>query len=265
MQKRQLGNTGEQLSVIGFGGIVLGDVEPDAASRIVARAVDRGINYFDVAPSYGNAQERLGPALEPHRDQVFLACKTTERLADKAKDQLHQALAQLRTDHLDLYQFHGVSSLEDVDKITGPGGALETFLAARDQGLIRYIGFSAHLEEAALRLLDAFPFDSMLLPINGACWTGVLALKSLAKRPLREGEAKRWPKCWYVPVDTLPEAREALAFTLGQPVTAALCPGHEELLWLACDALETLGQTKVDPEARTLAEGEPIFATAPAS
>ena len=84
MQKRQLGNTGEQLSVIGFGGIVLGDVEPDAASRIVARAVDRGINYFDVAPSYGNAQERLGPALEPHRDQVFLACKTTERLADKA-------------------------------------------------------------------------------------------------------------------------------------------------------------------------------------
>ena len=282
MEKRQLGNTREQLSVIGFGGIVLMDVEPDAASRIVARAVDRGINYFDVAPSYGNAQERLGPALEPHRDQVFLACKTTERLADKAKDQLHQALAQLRTDHLDLYQFHGVSSLEDVDKITGPGGALETFLAARDQGLIRYIGFSAHLEEAALRLLDAFPFDSMLLPINGACWTkgafgpravakarqqgtGVLALKSLAKRPLREGEAKQWPKCWYVPVDTLPEAREALAFTLGQPVTAALCPGHEELLWLACDALETLGQASVDPGARTMVEGEPIFATAPAS
>ena len=282
MEKRQLGKTTEQLSVIGFGGIVVTDEESDEASRIVAQAVDRGISYFDVAPSYGNAEERLGPALEPYRDQVFLACKTGQRLADEAKAQLHQSLEHLRTDHFDLYQFHGVSSLEDVDKITGPGGALETFVAAREQGLVRHIGFSAHSEEAALRLLDAFPFDSMLLPINAACWTkgdfgpravekarqqgtGVLALKSLAKRPVREGEAKKWPKCWYVPVDTLPEAREALAFTLGQPVTAALCPGHEELLWLACDALETLGQASVDPGARTMVEGEPIFATAPAS
>jgi aryl-alcohol dehydrogenase-like predicted oxidoreductase len=278
MEKRALGKTTAQLSVIGFGGIVVTDVEPDEASRIVAQAVDRGISYFDVAPSYGNAEERLGPALEPYRDQVFLACKTGHRLADEAKAQLHQSLEHLRTDHLDLYQFHGVSSLEDVDKITGPGGALETFVAARDQGLVRHIGFSAHLEEAALRLLDAFPFDSMLLPINTACWTkggfgpravekaqqqgtGVLALKALAKRPVREGEVKKWPKCWYVPVDTLPEACEALAFTLGQPVTAAVCPGHEELLWLACDALDALGDRSADSSENAIVEGEPIFTT----
>ncbi|MCK5801258.1 MAG: aldo/keto reductase [Lentisphaeria bacterium] len=276
MDKRTLGNTGDELSLIGFGGIAVRDVTPREADRYVGRAIDRGINYFDVAPSYGNAEERLGPALRPHRDRVFLACKTTQRSADGAASDLEQSLKTLETDHFDLYQCHGVPSVEDAERILAPGGALEALVAARDRGLIRHIGFSAHSEEAALLLLDAFPFASVLLPINLFCWqdggfgpqvcevaqakgTGILALKSLAKRPWRDGEREMWPKCWYRPVDTVPEAMVALAFTLSLPVTAAVCPGHVELLWVACDALERLGPPpwKLPPDASL--DGEPIF------
>ena len=252
------------------------DMEAGEAARLVAAAVEKGINYFDVAPSYGDAEVRLGPALEPHRDGVFLACKTTERLAEGARAELDQSLERLRTDHLDLYQFHGLSKLEDVDRIMGPGGALEVFEAARERGQIRHIGFSAHNEEAALRMLDAYPFDSVLLPINVACWTrggfgarvverarergtGVLALKCLAKRPVREGETNKWSKTWYVPADTLSDVTTAVSFTLSRPVTAALCPGHAELLWLACEALDALSGRPSDAPADLAAEWEPIF------
>jgi aryl-alcohol dehydrogenase-like predicted oxidoreductase len=276
MEKRAYGRTGEALSVVGFGGIVVRDTSPDEAADIVAKAIERGVNYFDVAPSYGNAEGRLGPALEPYRDDVFLACKTGKRQADNAEQELHASLERLRTDHVDLYQLHGVSSVEQAEEILAPGGALETLVAARERGLTRYLGFSAHSEDAAVRLLDAFAFDSVLVPINLFCWRGggfgarvvekagqtgaaVLALKSLAKRPLREGEQKTWRKCWYVPVDTPVEARVALSFTLSRPVTAAVSPGHAELLWLACDAAESLAAEPVEPPQEAEAEGEPIF------
>jgi aryl-alcohol dehydrogenase-like predicted oxidoreductase len=129
MQKRELGGTGEYLSIVGFGGIVVANEHQEDANRYVAEAVEeRGINYFDVAPTYGNAEERLGPALEAYRDSVFLACKTGKRDADGAEEELQQSLKRLRTDHFELYQFHGVRKMEEVNTIMGPGGALETFL-----------------------------------------------------------------------------------------------------------------------------------------
>lgn len=166
MEKRPLGKTGITLSVVGFGGIIVMNEGIANARRLVAEAVSRGINYFDVAPSYGNAEERLGPALEPYRKSVFLACKTGERTRKKASLELHRSLRRLRTDHVDLYQLHGVTTLKEVDQIMGAGGAMEAFLEARKRGLIRYIGFSAHSEEAALSLLDHFAFDSILFPFN---------------------------------------------------------------------------------------------------
>lgn len=274
MKKRTLGKTGEQLSVIGFGGIVVMDTPPKEADRFVGEAIDKGINYFDVAPQYGNAEERLGPALKPYRSDVFLACKTEKRDAANARMALENSLKLLNTDHFDLYQFHGIPSIEEAQQILAPGGALETFVQAREEGLIRHIGFSAHSEEAALLMLDSFEFDSVLFPINFSCWNegsfgpkllakaeeqqiGILALKALAKRPIVEGETKPWAKSWYVPIDTLQEAIPALAFTLSQPVTAAVAPGHIELLRLACDALDALGEPPWNIE--TTATGAPIF------
>mgnify|MGYP001134072722 CR=1 FL=1 len=170
MEKRLLGKTGEMLSIVGFGGIVVRDETPESASRLVAQAIERGVNYFDVAPSYGNAEERLGPALELYRKSVFLACKTEKRTKDEAASALRQSLQHLRTDHFDLLEFQGVNTVAEVDQIFGPGGAIEAFSEAREQGLVRYIGFSAHTEEAALAMLNRFEFDSILFPFNWVCW-----------------------------------------------------------------------------------------------
>jgi predicted aldo/keto reductase-like oxidoreductase len=256
MEKRILGKTGEKLSVVGFGGIVVMDVEPKEATRLVAKAIHRGVNYFDVAPTYGNAQERLGPALEPFRSDVFLACKTVKRTRKEAAEKLRESLEMLRTDHFDLYQLHGVSSMEEVEEITARGGALEALVEAREKGLTRFLGFSAHDEAAALELMKRFQFDTILFPLNFVTWyqgkfgprvfeeakkrgMGILALKALALRPWRDDEEKKaWPKCWYKPVETAAEAALALRWTLSLPVTAVVSPGHAELLWWACDAAD---------------------------
>src|SRR5512136_360402 len=108
LPKRQYGQTKEKLSIIGFGGMVVKDVTPKEAANFVAEAVDRGVNYFDVAPFYGNAQQRLGPALKPYRQDCFLACKTLERDAAGAAKELKQSLKLLKTDYVDLYQLHAL-------------------------------------------------------------------------------------------------------------------------------------------------------------
>jgi len=169
--RRTLGKTGEQLSIIGFGGIVVMNEETGAASNIVAEAVDRGINYFDVAPSYGNAQDRLGPALAPYRNKCFLACKTDGRMKDDSRADLEQSLRLLKTDHLDLYQFHALTKMTDLDRVLGPGGAVETMEAAKKEGKIRYIGFSVHSAETALAAMDRYNFDTILFPVNWVLFT----------------------------------------------------------------------------------------------
>ena len=256
MEKRKLGKTPEYLTVIGFGGIIVMDETPEESSRLVAAAFhERGINYFDVAPSYGNAEERLGPALEPYRNSVFLACKTGKRDARGAEAELHQSLKRMRSDHFDLYQLHAVTEMAEVEQIFNPGGAMETFVKAREKGYVRYLGFSAHSEEAALALMERFPFDTILFPVSWTVWyggkfgprviakaqekgLGILALKALGKRKWQENEEHKWKKAWYSPVDSFEEASLALRFTLSQPVTAAVSPGHAELLWWACDVAD---------------------------
>jgi len=279
LARRTLGKTGERLSIVGFGGIVVKDESPESAAELVAQAIERGINYFDVAPSYGNAEQRLGPALEPYRESVFLACKTQERLREGAEAELQRSLERLRTDHFDLYQLHAVTSMAEVETIAGPGGALEAFLEAREQGRIRYIGFSAHSEQAALTLLDRFAFDSILYPVNWVCWyggsfgpgvvakaqeqgIGILALKALARQTRQPGKERKWPKCWYEAVDSPEEAALGLRFTLGQPVTAAVSPSHAELLWWQCDAAMDLKPLSAEEEAQLVEQSKelsPLF------
>jgi predicted aldo/keto reductase-like oxidoreductase len=246
LEKRSLGKTKEKLSIIGFGGIVVMDATTEQASSRVKEAIDYGVNYFDVAPSYGNAEKMLGPALEPYRKDVFLACKTTERSKEGSRKELEQSLKNLRTDHFDLYQLHAVTTLEDVEKIFNKAGAMETFLEAREEGKVRFLGFSAHSVEAALELMNRFNFDTVLFPFNYATWyagnfgplvmerahekeMGILALKAMARRPWQEGEVKTVSKTWYEPLINMEEANKGLRFTLSHPVTAAIPPGDEKL------------------------------------
>ena len=114
MLYRTMTKTGEYLSILGFGGVVVRGVEQDVANRAVIRAVEAGINYFDVAPTYGDAEIKLGPALEPFRKDVFLACKSTERTADGITKELQQSLKNLRTDYFDLYQLHSLTTAGDI-------------------------------------------------------------------------------------------------------------------------------------------------------
>jgi aryl-alcohol dehydrogenase-like predicted oxidoreductase len=279
MERRALGKTGAELSIVGFGGIVVMDVEPAEASRLVSEAVDRGVNYFDVAPSYGNAEERLGPALQPHRERVFLACKTGKRDRQGAADELRASLGRLRTDRFDLYQLHAISSMEDVDQALGPGGAIETFVEARDQGLIRHIGFSAHSVEAALSAMDRFPFDSILFPTNYVLYhqagfgpqvveraeqlgVGRLALKAMARTQWREGQPRSFTKTWYEPISDPEEAALALRFTLSQPITAAIPPGEASLFSMAlriAEQFRPLEAAELDELERRARALQPIF------
>jgi len=267
------------LSVVGFGGILVMNETQESANRIVAEAIDRGVNYFDVAPSYGDAEERLGPALKPYRNSVFLACKTAKRTKDEAWSELHQSLKRLCTDYFDLYQLHAVTTLDEVNQIFSEGGALEALIEAKEQGLVKYLGFSAHSKEAALALLSRFDFDSILFPINWVCWyqgnfgprvveearrkgIAILALKTLAKRRLKENEGRKWPKCWYYPVENFEEASMAVRFTLSQPVTSAVSPGHVELFRWMCDAAKAFRPLSRDEEIELSEKSgglEPIF------
>jgi aryl-alcohol dehydrogenase-like predicted oxidoreductase len=280
IEKRSLGRTGEKLSMIGFGGIVVMDVSPEEAAMQVKKAVDAGINYFDVAPSYGDAEIKLGPALEPYRKDVFLACKTGERKKDGARKELEQSLKNLRTDHFDLYQLHAVTSVEDVHTILGPGGAIETFVEARKEGKVRFLGFSAHSVEAAMALMDGFDFDTILFPVNYVTWSagnfgpqvlarakekemGILALKSMARGPWQEGADKSdYPKCWYEPLTNIDDIRMALRFTLSHPVTAAIPPGQPVLFNKALSLAQELPPLTREEEKsikEKAMKGTPLF------
>jgi aryl-alcohol dehydrogenase-like predicted oxidoreductase len=262
LPRRAYGETPVELSVIGFGGIIVSGVEHIHAKRVVARAVERGINYFDVAPTYGDAEIKLGPALEPYRKDVFLACKTIQRQRTEAEKEFNQSLERLRTDHFDLYQLHGLTSVEnDVDPAFAKGGVMDMLQERKRAGQIRFLGFSAHSVEAACAALDRYEFDSVLFPINFGCFyegdfgaeviqkakkqgAARLALKSLALQQWKEGDSRRekYGKCWYEPITQRDLAGKALRWTLSQPVTAAIPPGEEELFWvavdIACDTVE---------------------------
>lgn len=279
--RRTLGRTGEKLSILGFGGIVVMSESSTDANNIVAEAVDRGINYFDVAPSYGNAQERLGPALAPYRKNCFLACKTEGRTKEDSRKQLEESLRLLQTDHLDLYQFHALTKMTELDTVLGPGGAMETMEAAKKEGKIRYIGFSVHSAETAIAAMERYNFDTILFPLNWVLYTqagfgpqilkkaqekkmGILALKSMAKTVWPEGQKQNHPepKCWYQPAAFPNEASLGLRWTLGHPITAAIPPGDERYFRLAMDVAQNYKPLEAHEEQALLAGGhgvEPIF------
>lgn len=270
MEKRVLGKTGEKLSIIGFGGIIVSGETQQDVNNYVAEAIDSGVNYFDVAPTYGNAQDKLGPALVGKRNDIFLACKTENRTKDGARKLLEESLKTLKTDYFDLYQLHAVATTEDVEKIFGPNGAFETFLKAKQEGLIKHIGFSAHSEEAAIALMDKFDFDSILFPVS---WVniinsdfgpkiinkakekelGILAIKSMAKTSLEEGIVNKYPKGWYEAIDDKELAILACRYTLSQPVTAAIPPGDIEHFRWAVEAARNF-KPVTDEEVNMLKE-----------
>ena len=252
LPRRELGKTGEKLSIIGFGGIMLNDNPQEFANEMVAKAYELGVNYFDVSPRYGNAEDKLGPALKPYRKNCFLACKTRERDAVGAQTDLENSLKKLQTDHFNLFQMHELSSVEEVKQAFSPGGAMETIIKAKQEGKIKHIGFSAHSVDAALLAMKNYDFDSILFPINFACWNagnfgaqifseaekrgmGILALKAMALTHLNEGEKSIFKNVWYRPIQNEEIMKMALKYTLSKNITAAIPPGQSTLFLKALE------------------------------
>jgi aryl-alcohol dehydrogenase-like predicted oxidoreductase len=176
MQYRELGTTGEKVSVIGLGGFHIGkQQDAEESIRLIRAAIDRGITFLDNCWDYndGISEVRMGQALrDGYRAKVFLMTKMDGRTKDSYNKQLEQSLGRLQTDMIDLVQFHEVIRMEDPDRIFAEGGAMEAAIAARQAGKIRYIGFTGHKDPAVhLRMLEVaqkhnFHFDTAQMPIN---------------------------------------------------------------------------------------------------
>ena len=156
-------------SVVMFGGAKLGQATQEEADQSIAYAIEQGVNHFDMAASYGDSEIRLGPWMGRIREQIFLATKTGERTAIKAKEEIYRSLERLQVDQLDLIQLHAVGTIEELDLCTAKGGALEALLEAKAEGIVKAIGITGHGHEAPATHLEAlkrFPFDTILTPYN---------------------------------------------------------------------------------------------------
>jgi predicted aldo/keto reductase-like oxidoreductase len=257
MEYRKLGRTELTVSIISFGGVMARDMEQEEVNKTVVKAIDRGVNLFDVGPTYGDAQNKIGPAIEDYRKKIILTCKTEpNKTKEEVRKDLENSLKLLRTDYFDVYQLHEVINDDSLKKSLESGGALEAILEAKEKGLVRYVGFSAHSEEYALKLIELYDFDTVMFPINWNYWLnynqgeavinkaretnkGIFAIKALAQRQWKENEAKNDYKTWYKPLfDNDELTKLAFKFTLSKDVDTAVSPGDKRLLIRSLDLVD---------------------------
>jgi aryl-alcohol dehydrogenase-like predicted oxidoreductase len=264
MLKRTLGRLGRESSVVMFGAASLGAVTQEEADASIALALKHGVNHFDTAASYGEAELRMGPWMAKIRPDIILATKTGERSKDKAKAEIHRSLERLRVDSVDLLQLHAVGDMNSLDLCTRPGGALEALLEAKEEGLIGAIGITGHGHQAPAvhaEALRRFPFDTVLLPLNyylyslpeyrrdfdrlaeAAAESGaaVRVIKAIAKGPWAPDQARPYAT-WYEPFDTQEVIDACVHFVLSFPsVVGFASAGDIHLFPKILDAVERYG------------------------
>lgn len=283
MEKRRFGRTGHMSTIVIFGAFAVGQIAQREADAVMELLLEHGINHIDVAPSYHDAELRLGPWLEKHRDRFFLGCKTQLRGREEARAELYRSLERLRIDRFDLFQLHAVTTMEELDQCFASGGAMEAVLETRDEGLTRYVGITSHgLQAPAVEMaaLERFDFDSLLFPLNFKMWAdkayrrdamallrmaaerdvGTMVIKSLTKGPWGDREPRY--HTWYEPFDEAGEVERALRFALSQPVTGAISAGDARLLPMILDAAERFQPMDEADRAELLAAAgdyDPLF------
>jgi aryl-alcohol dehydrogenase-like predicted oxidoreductase len=236
--QQPFGRTGHQSTRIIFGGAALWVATQDEANRILDLILEYGINHIDTAPSYGDSELRIGPWMDHHRRDFFLATKTLERTYQGAHDEIHRSLERLHTDQIDLLQLHYLVKPEEWEVAMGPGGALEAAMEAREQGLIRFIGVTGHdvaIASMHLRSLERFDFDSVLLPYSyilmqnpqyaadfetlmAVCQTrnvAVQTIKGITRGPW--GDKPKTRQTWYEPLEDQTAIDHAVHWILSRP------------------------------------------------
>jgi aryl-alcohol dehydrogenase-like predicted oxidoreductase len=266
-----------------FGAAAFWEISQENADKVMEQVIEAGINHIDIAPSYGQAEQRVGPWVARERDRFFLGCKTMERTKQDAWDEMQRSLKLLQTETFDLYQCHAITSMEELDSITMKGGALEAFVEARHRGLIKHIGITGHGADTPKIYLEAlrrFDFDSVLFPLNfvqmgnaefkknaeeliaicRAKDVGTMVIKTITKGPW--GEKRKTATTWYEPFEQTDEIQRAVNFALSYDVTGLCTAGDTRILPLvlkACENFEQIDNTKMDEMIQSGQQYEPLF------
>lgn len=271
MEKRRLGRIGHMSSVIIFGAASLGDVTQETADESIQFALDAGINHFDTAASYGDAELRMGPWMPKIRNRIFLATKTGDRDRDSAKRSIERSLERLQVENVDLIQLHAVTTFEELDLCTQKGGALEALIEAKEQGLVKHIGITGHGHIAPavhLEALKRYPFESVLTPMNFILYNnveyrekfdalveevkrqdaGLMTIKAVARGEWKTPDAQRYAT-WYEPFDEQEFIDKCVAFVLShEEITGMPSAGDVRLLPKIVEACNRY--TKMDVQAQ---------------
>jgi predicted aldo/keto reductase-like oxidoreductase len=245
--------------VLIYGAAALSEVSQDVADRSIQEALDGGINHFDVAAGYGDAELRLGPWMPDIRERIFLATKTGQRDRESAWQEISASLERLQTDRVDLLQLHAVGDLDDLDAATGPNGALEAAIRAQEEGLVGAVGITGHGADAAATHLEALrrhPFATVLTPLNPVLWrddsyranytalvdevrrqdAGLMTIKTVSRRNWPSG-ADHSHTTWYEPYDDQARITAAVSWVLShEEVTGIPTAGDVGLLGMTLEA-----------------------------
>ena len=283
MEYRRLGRLEHQSSVLIYGAAALSDVTQDVADHSIDEALAAGINHFDVAASYGDAELRLGAAMPRLRERVFLATKTGERSADAAWQQINASLDRLQTDHVDLIQLHAIGDSAELDLATAADGALQAAVRAQEEGLAGAIGITGHGDQAPATHLEAlrrYPFATVLTPLNpvlardGAYLrnyealvdeverqdVGLMIIKAVARRNWPDGASKSYTT-WYEPFDDQSRVTATVAWVLARlEVTGIATAGDVRLLSLLIRA-EADRHALLASEAEAALRDEPNYSS----
>jgi len=283
METRRFGRTGHMSTIAIFGGAAFWEISQADADKVMEQVIEAGINHIDIAPSYGQAEERVGPWMPRERKRFFLGCKTTERTKQGAWDEMQRSLKLLQTESFDLYQCHAITTMEELDAITMKGGALEAFAQARQRGLIHFIGITGHGAQAPQIYLEAlrrFDFDSVLFPLNfvqfanpefrqnaealiATCKAkdvGTMVIKTITKAPW--GERQHTATTWYEPFDQMDEIQRAVNFALSYEVTGLCTAGDTRILptlLKACENFKRLNSSEMEEMIQSAGQYEPLF------
>lgn len=279
VMKRAIGRLGYNGSVVMFGAASLGNVSQEEADASISYALRHGVNHFDTAASYGDAELRMGPIIGKIRQDIFLATKTGQREKEKAKREIYRSLERMQVDSVDLIQLHGVGTMEELDKCTAKGGALEAVLEAKEEGIVKAIGITGHGHQAPVVHLEAlrrFPFATVLLPLNYYMYSlpeykeafdalldeanrqqaAVRVIKAIAKAPWDEGQ-KREYATWYKPFDEQKVIDACVHFVLSFPGLAGFASaGDTRLFPKIVDAVERFGSMTDEEAVRILGSVE---------
>jgi aryl-alcohol dehydrogenase-like predicted oxidoreductase len=276
IEKRRFGRTGHMSSAVIFGAAALGKVDQGTADRVLDLLLEHDINHIDVAASYGDAELRIGPWMDRHRDAFFLATKTGQRDHAGARDEIHRSLERLRTDHVDLIQLHALFHPDEWERALSPGGALEAAIEAREAGLARYIGVTGHGWTVAAmhrKSLLRFDFDSVLMPWNWHCAhhetyaaefeaaaklcqerdVAVQTIKAVARGPWAAG-VERSHATWYQPLENEDDIHTAVKWVLARPRIFLNSVGDVDLLPAVLRAAAAATEAPADAAMARLGE-----------